>query len=137
MKHVALFIGLLSLTACSSPNIYESVTVRIGELSCTEKLSFEKKDEAGIDITKYGEQATTKLALDIGALASLRSGTVQTPQQRCGKILASAEEYMKSKAEIKQTESLSKQSDLERTRAKNALEIERLKNSSLEFTTEW
>lgn len=137
MKKLIPVIVLLATTACSAPNPYESVTIRIGELSCSERLVFDHRQKTGLDVTKYGDNVNTALNVDLGGLGNIATSSPHEPEQRCEDILQIAEEYMRAKLDIIQTEAAKDRSDLKRTEAKDLLEIERIKNSSLDITTEW
>ena len=95
---IFLFIILMILTAaCSNPDPYESVTIRISDVSCTERLFFNNRNNSNVSLSTTGEDNSATFDLDIGTF-NVPVGN-EDARQRCSNLIKLAEDYIQQKIE--------------------------------------
>jgi len=106
MKKLALLFGTLTLGACSVSPPHESVTIRVGDVSCTERIVFDHRNKTSLEVKKYGDAVNTTLGFNLGSIPAIEDPN--KPRQRCTAILDIAKGYMESKLDIKKNRSSGK-----------------------------
>lgn len=134
MKPHAILM-IVSLTACSSPPPYESVTINLsGGISCTERIILDNRDSSGVEFTKVGENTRTDFDIDLGALAiPFKNNEKGDLRQRCEDLINIAEEHAAERVRHLRLQSERIESELETYKLRDELDRKHIADSMKDF----
>ena len=125
MKPVILLVATLGLSACGSAELFESVSVRMGDMTCTERYQINNNNEIGVTAGTRGEENFGSVSLTLPA-----TGGGGKPEQRCQEALDIAEE----RARIKLA---SERIELEIAEARKVAELRDIEQQDQDLSSDW
>ncbi len=127
----------LALAACSTPPVYESVSVRIGDLSCTERVHVNDTETVGGVVTTQSDLVSTtlRLGMDVASLTGPPAPVMN--EKRCQEALEIGLETSRIEQKIRQQRLEKETLEVQLQRARLTKELEALDAEYRDLATDW
>lgn len=124
------------MTACSTAPLYESVSVRVGQITCTERIYIDRSGVIGgsyVDEGSDGVTSTVDLALNLANVGSQEA----TQDKRCQDTLVIAEDMAAIELERASIKLEQEAIDLEMARMRSQRDMENLDAEYEDLASKW